>query len=213
MANSSESRTSQKRNAQVKKPVRINSKKRRRRRIIKRIVIAIIVVLLAGAGIYAGPKLVKIAKLAADAKQMADESSVDTFKNGKTTVIYDKNGDQLCTMKASKDMYYIDYDNIPATLADSFVVMEDRDFYNHSGIDIKAIIRALIADRKSDTIVQGASTITQQVAKNVFLTQEVTWIERLRRYSLHGGLKRNTQRSRYLSSILTTYISVTDIMV
>ena len=44
MANSSESRTSQKRNAQVKKPVRINSKKRRRRRIIKRIVIAIIVV-------------------------------------------------------------------------------------------------------------------------------------------------------------------------
>ena len=50
MANSSESRTSQKRNAQVKKPVRINSKKRRRRRIIKRIVIAIIVVLLAGAG-------------------------------------------------------------------------------------------------------------------------------------------------------------------
>ena len=100
MANSSESRTSQKRNAQVKKPVRINSKKRRRRRIIKRIVIAIIVVLLAGAGIYAGPKLVKIAKLAADAKQMADESSVDTFKNGKTTVIYDKNGDQLCTMKA-----------------------------------------------------------------------------------------------------------------
>ena len=180
MANSSESRTSQKRNAQVKKPVRINSKKRRRRRIIKRIVIAIIVVLLAGAGIYAGPKLVKIAKLAADAKQMADESSVDTFKDGKTTVIYDKNGDQLCTMKASKDMYYIDYDNIPATLADSFVVMEDRDFYNHSGIDIKAIIRALIANRKSDTIVQGASTITQQVAKNVFLTQEVTWDRKIK---------------------------------
>ena len=61
-------RTSQKRNAQVKKPVRINSKKRRRRRIIKRIVIAVIVVLLAGAGIYAGPKLVKIAKLAARCK-------------------------------------------------------------------------------------------------------------------------------------------------
>ena len=202
MANSSESRTSQKRNAQVKKPVRINSKKRRRRRIIKRIVIAIIVVLLAGAGIYAGPKLVKIAKLAADAKQMADESSVDTFKNGKTTVIYDKNGDQLCTMKASKDMYYIDYDNIPATLADSFVVMEDRDFYNHSGIDIKAIIRALIANRKSDTIVQGASTITQQVAKNVFLTQEVTWDRKIKEIFLAWGLEKKYSKEQILEFYL-----------
>ena len=202
MANSSESRTSQKRNAQVKKPVRINSKKRRRRRIIKRIVIAVIVVLLAGAGIYAGPKLVKIAKLAADAKQMADESSVDTFKNGKTTVIYDKNGDQLCTMKASKDMYYIDYDNIPATLADSFVVMEDRDFYNHSGIDIKAIIRALIANRKSDTIVQGASTITQQVAKNVFLTQEVTWDRKIKEIFLAWGLEKKYSKEQILEFYL-----------
>lgn len=202
MANSSESRTSQKRNAQVKKTVRINSKKRRRRRIIKRIVIAVIVVLLAGACIYAGPKLVKIAKLAADAKQMADESSVDTFKNGKTTVIYDKNGDQLCTMKASKDMYYIDYDNIPATLADSFVVMEDRDFYSHSGIDIKAIIRALIANRKSDTIVQGASTITQQVAKNVFLTQEVTWDRKIKEIFLAWGLEKKYSKEQILEFYL-----------
>ena len=60
--------------------------------------------------------------------------------------------------------------------------MEDRDFYNHSGIDIKAIIRAVIINSRNDTIVQGASTITQQLAKNVFLSQEVHGRERLRRY-------------------------------
>ena len=140
--------------------------------------------------------------LAKDAKSMADESTVDTFKDGKTTVIYDKNGDQLCTMKASKDMYYIDFDNIPSVLADSFVVMEDRDFYNHSGIDIKAIIRAIIANRKSDTIVQGASTITQQVAKNVFLSQEVTWERKIKEIFLAWELEKMYSKEQILEFYL-----------
>ena len=167
---------------------RRNSKKVRKRRKIKRIIIVILLVLLVGAGIYAGPKIAQAASLAAEAKKLADESTVDTFKDGKTTVIYDKNGDQLCTMKASKDMYYIDFDSIPSVLADSFVVMEDRDFYNHSGIDIKAIVRAMIANKRNDTIVQGASTITQQVAKNVFLTQEVTWERKIKEIFLSWEL-------------------------
>ena len=108
MANSSESRTSQKRNAQVKKPVRINSKKRRRRRIIKRIVIAVIVVLLAGAGIYAGPKLVKIAKLAADAKQMADDSP----DNAPVQAIYSARGLEELSIN-----YIYDFKNEQNTVA------------------------------------------------------------------------------------------------
>ena len=158
--------------------------------------------MLVGAGIYVGPKLVNVMQLAKDAKSMADESTVDTFKDGKTTVIYDKNGDQLCTMKASKDMYYIDFDNIPSVLADSFVVMEDRDFYNHSGIDIKAIIRAIIANRKSDTIVQGASTITQQVAKNVFLSQEVTWERKIKEIFLAWELEKMYSKEQILEFYL-----------
>ena len=151
MANSSGSRSSQNGASQVKNSVRRKSKKSRKRKIIKRTILIILLIVLVGAGIYVGPKLVNVMQLAKAAKSMADESTVDTFKDGKTTVIYDKNGDQLCTMKASKDMYYIDFDNIPSVLADSFVVMEDRDFYNHSGIDIKAIIRAIIANRHDST--------------------------------------------------------------
>ena len=190
MANSSGSRSSQNGASQVKNSVRRKSKKSRKRKIIKRTILIILLIVLVGAGIYVGPKLVNVMQLAKAAKSMADESTVDTFKDGKTTVIYDKNGDQLCTMKASKDMYYIDFDNIPSVLADSFVVMEDRDFYNHSGIDIKAIIRAIIANRKSDTIVQGASTITQQVAKNVFLSQEVTWERKIKEIFLAWELEK-----------------------
>ncbi len=181
---------------------RRNSKKVRKRRKIKRIIIIILLVLLVGAGIYAGPKLAQAAGLAAEAKKLADESTVDTFKDGKTTVIYDKNGDQLCTMKASKDMYYIDFDSIPSVLADSFVVMEDRDFYNHSGIDIKAIVRAMIANKRNDTIVQGASTITQQVAKNVFLTQEVTWERKIKEIFLSWELEKKYSKEQILEFYL-----------
>ena len=154
-----------------------STKKRKKRqskkiKIIKIIILSIILILLIAGGIYAGPKIVTVIQLANDAKRIADESTIDTFKDGKTTIIYDTNGEQLCTMKASKDMYYIQMSDIPKTLANSFVVMEDRDFYNHSGIDIKAIIRAVIINSRNDTIVQGASTITQQLAKNLYFTQE-----------------------------------------
>ena len=202
MANSSGSRSSQNGASQVKNSVRRKSKKSRKRKIIKRTILIILLIVLVGAGIYVGPKLVNVMQLAKDAKSMADESTVDTFKDGKTTVIYDKNGDQLCTMKASKDMYYIDFDNIPSVLADSFVVMEDRDFYNHSGIDIKAIIRAIIANRKSDTIVQGASTITQQVAKNVFLSQEVTWERKIKEIFLAWELEKMYSKEQILEFYL-----------
>lgn len=202
MANLSGSRSSQNGASQVKNSVRRKSKKSRKRKIIKRTILIILLIVLVGAGIYVGPKLVNVMQLAKAAKSMADESTVDTFKDGKTTVIYDKNGDQLCTMKASKDMYYIDFDNIPSVLADSFVVMEDRDFYNHSGIDIKAIIRAIIANRKSDTIVQGASTITQQVAKNVFLSQEVTWERKIKEIFLAWELEKMYSKEQILEFYL-----------
>ena len=136
-------------------------KERKDRAKIKIIILSIILILLIAGGIYAGPKIVTVIQLANDAKRIADESTIDTFKDGKTTIIYDTNGEQLCTMKASKDMYYIQMSDIPKTLANSFVVMEDRDFYNHDGIDYKAIVRAAIVNQKSNEIAQGASTIKQ----------------------------------------------------
>lgn len=67
---------------------------------------------------------------------------------------------------------YVTIDKIPENLKDSVLLLEDRRFYSHSGYDIKAIGRALIADIKAGRFVQGGSTITQQLAKNVFLTSE-----------------------------------------
>lgn len=68
--------------------------------------------------------------------------------------------------------------------------MEDKDFYEHAGVDLKAIIRAVIANQKSNDIAQGASTITQQLARNIFLTQEVTWERKVEEIFIAVGLEK-----------------------
>ena len=93
--------------------------------------------------------------------------------------------------------------------------MEDKDFYKHKGIDIKAIIRAVIANTENDEIVQGASTITQQLAKNIFLSQEVTWqTKSQKRYLLrHGIWRRSTTKNEILEFYLKQYLfQLMDIM-
>lgn len=69
---------------------------------------------------------------------------------------------------------YVTLNKIPKNLKDGVILLEDRRFYSHRGYDIKAIARALIADVKAGKFVQGGSTITQQLAKNIFLTSEKT---------------------------------------
>ena len=150
-------------------------KKNKKKKMVKRVILGILAVLFIAGSIYAGPKAFAILRMSRIAKAFVDSSTASTFKESKTTLVYDTNGNELCKIKSSKDMYYVDFSDIPLTLDNAFVVMEDRDFYNHDGIDYKAIVRAAIVNQKSNEIAQGASTITQQLARNIFLTQEVTW--------------------------------------
>ena len=69
---------------------------------------------------------------------------------------------------------YLTIDQIPQYVQDATVAVEDRRFYRHFGLDPIRIIGALIADIKAGAPVQGASTITQQLAKNAFLTPAKT---------------------------------------
>ncbi|MDO5382542.1 MAG: PBP1A family penicillin-binding protein [Eubacteriales bacterium] len=176
------------------------SKKKKRK--IRRIILFSLFVLFLAVMIYAAPKIQKIVKLSNEAKKIAQNSSESTFKDGKTTLIYDFLGNELCTMKDSKDLYYVEFSNIPETLANAFVVMEDRDFYSHSGIDYKAIIRAAIVNQQSDEIVQGASTITQQLARNIFLSQEVTWERKIEEIFLARDLEKKYTKEQILEFYL-----------
>lgn len=70
---------------------------------------------------------------------------------------------------------YIPLDMLPPHAADAVVAIEDRRFFDHPGIDAFGMLRAAVANLRAGRLMQGGSTITQQLAKNLFLTSERTW--------------------------------------
>ncbi|MDD3173194.1 MAG: PBP1A family penicillin-binding protein [Herbinix sp.] len=122
-----------------------------------------------------------ILQMQSQAKQVVDTSTEDTFKSSQTSLVYDSEGNMISELKSEKDVYYIQYEDIPTAAIDAMVVTEDRNFFEHDGVDYLANVRAAIALIKhKGEITQGASTITQQLVKNVFLTQEVTYTRKIK---------------------------------
>ena len=117
-----------------------------------------------------------ILELQSEAKQKVSASTEETFRSSQTSLVYDSQGNLISTLKAEKDVYYIKYEEIPNSVIDAMVVSEDRNFFQHDGVDYWANVRAAIELMKhKGEITQGASTITQQLARSVFLTQDVTY--------------------------------------
>jgi len=84
---------------------------------------------------------------------------------------------QLIAEYAIQKRFFVPYDSVPKQVIYSFLSAEDKNFFSHPGIDAKSITRAIIKNLKnifSNKRLEGASTITQQVAKNFLLTSEVS---------------------------------------
>lgn len=127
--------------------------------------------------VYTG---VKILKIRSEAVAIVDEAGEDIFKQGLTTMVYDKDGNTIASLNSEKDAYYLEFKEIPYMVKQIFLVTEDRKFYDHSGVDYKSVLRALIELVKNDgEVTQGGSTITQQLARNIYLTHEVTLSRKL----------------------------------
>ena len=87
----------------------------------------------------------------------------------------------MSKLKGEKDVYYIKYSDIPQVAVDAITSIEDKNFFKHKGYDLKAIIRAGLAYIKNKGVItQGGSTITQQLARNIFLSFEESWLRKAR---------------------------------
>ena len=90
-----------------------------------------------------------------------------------TTLVLARDGTVLARLY-DKDRVYVSITQIPAVMREAIIATEDERFYEHHGVDLRGIARAAIADYRHEQIQQGASTITQQLARNLFLTSEQT---------------------------------------
>ena len=92
---------------------------------------------------------------------------------------------------------------LPPTLSQAVLATEDRRFYSHIGVDVIGVARALLRNLKAGRIRQGGSTITQQLAKNLFLTQERTLSRKIRETLLAFWLEYRFSKDQ----ILTIYLN------
>ena len=88
-----------------------------------------------------------------------------------TTYIYDREGNQIATLHSTVDRTIIPLSDMPLQLQHAVIAVEDKGFYEHPGIDVTGVFRAAWTDLVSGEIVQGGSTLTQQLVKNVYAGQ------------------------------------------
>ena len=106
-------------------------------------------------------------------------NSLSDYRPPVPSRILSKDGEVLLEISKEK-REIIPFENIPKRIVDSFLAAEDDNFYNHSGVDYVGIMRAMVINIKAGRIVQGASTITQQVAKSLLLSSERTFTRKIK---------------------------------
>lgn len=150
---------------------------------------------------YLWPNIKEARKIAYDTLSKINE---DYFVQNQNTEIYDKNGD-LLTELGSKSFIYTEYENISPILIDGYIVVEDKNFKTHFGIDPEAILRAGMALVKNKgEITQGGSTITQQLVKNTILTKEQTFSRKIKEMFLAIGIEQDYSKKQIMEWYLNT---------
>lgn len=163
------------------------------------LIVFIILLSIVGLGLVAvSPYLSAVGKYIGNAKAIAAASKLSDFRSTETSIIYDVNGEEITTVSGVKELYYLESYKIPEVVKDAFVLIEDRKFYRHGGIDIAAIIRAGSINFKTKSKAQGASTITQQVARNIYLSQDVTWERKITEIFLSMELEKRYTKDQIL---------------
>ena len=112
-------------------------------------------------------------------RDLPSYASLEHYEPPVTTRVYAGNG-TLIGEYARERRLFVPINIIPAMVREAFLSAEDKNFYNHPGIDISGIARAMLHNLTNDGRPQGASTITQQVARNFLLNSDVRYSRKVR---------------------------------
>ncbi|MEZ5234908.1 MAG: transglycosylase domain-containing protein [Acidimicrobiales bacterium] len=118
--------------------------------------------------------------------------------------IFAGDGTLLTVLHAEQNRQAVPYDQLPRTLIDAVVAIEDKRFWEHNGVDLQAVLRAARANATEGGIAQGGSTITQQYVKNALLDPQQTVNRKLKEMSLAWQLERTTSKELILELYLNT---------
>ncbi len=121
---------------------------------------------------------------------------------GENSFVYAADGSLLGAIPAERNRQPVELGEISDWMARATVAIEDRRFYQHGGIDAEGIARALWADVKAGKVVQGGSTITQQLVRNLYISRERTVQRKLKEACLAVKLNRAWSKDRILAAYM-----------
>jgi penicillin-binding protein 1A len=134
-------------------------------------------------------------------KNLPDFNQLKGRQLNSYSVVYSEN-DEVVGKFLMDNRIPLPYEQIPNILVRAFIAAEDADFFQHKGIYYKGIIRAIFKNLMAGRIVQGGSTITQQVTKTYFLTPKRSFLRKLKEVAYAFGLEHNFTKEEILSLYL-----------
>ena len=164
--------------------------------------VLLVLVLTAAAYYFYGGYGKQVEELRQEAVRLVRQSDVDTFKANQTSIVYASDGSVISTLKGEKDSYYVSIEQMPVDAVTAIVSIEDKKFFRHHGIDYRALLRAVKAMVQNGEVKQGGSTITMQLARNIFLSQEKTWQRKVEEMYIATELENKYSKDQILEFYL-----------
>ena len=172
-----------------------NGKKRKKKRsVIKITLLVLFLLFLAGGGFTASVVMSYI-----DEAPELDPARLATVE---TSYLYDRHGNEITALHEEQNRVAVGLAEMPAHLQQAFIAIEDERFDTHFGFDITGSIRAAYTNFRAGAIVEGASTISQQLAQNAFLTTETSYKRKIQEIWLAIQLERNYSKEEILEMYL-----------
>jgi penicillin-binding protein 1A len=175
---------------------RLRAARRRRRRKALLVSVVAVAAILAAVGIGSGAALFAYGS-------SCNLASLDPVAIGRNSFIYAADGSLLGSIPAERNRQPVKAADMSLWIRKATIAIEDRRFLEHGGVDLEGIARAAVEDIKAGEIVEGGSTITQQLVRNLYISQERTVQRKLKEACLATKLDGAWTKHR----ILTTYLN------
>jgi penicillin-binding protein 1A len=169
----------------------------RGRRHGRRNAVAVVLVLLFGI-----PAVIALTGLGAAAafKNSCTLSSLQPVQIGSNSFVYAADGSLLGSIPAEHNRQPVPLKQVSPWMAKAVISVEDRRFYQHGGVDYEGIIRAAVKDLNKGKVVEGGSTITQQVVRNLYISRERTFTRKIKEICLAAKLEKHWSKDRILAA-------------
>lgn len=144
----------------------------------------------------------KIIAMQEEANSIVAASTEESFRQSETTLVYYDDGSRMAKLKGEKDTFYLDYEEIPEMAVKAMIAIEDKKFFKHNGIDLKATVRAAVDIIKNKRLSQGGSTITMQLARNVFISKEKSFERKIKEMYLAMAMEKKYKKPQIMEFYL-----------